>query len=538
MDAPNSSGVQMFKRAALLSSLTLLGVLLGAAPALAGVGLSPSPSQLEFGEVDLHYGGSPRQSVNFSDAAPLGSITIESASVEGPQASSFRIVGDGCSGLRLEFAQSCSIEIAFEGASRGAHSATLALVTDEGPVEVPLSGEDVTGTLSASPDPLTFTPIPYTAPGTHNEGEDNETEQVTVQNSANASTRVESASIVGPDASSFSIQWNCDGDVLGDSNSCTVGVRFQPTSLGPQSASLVIESDSAGSPLVVPLSGVGLHGPTLTLSTQQALLGDVALGSSAQQTLTVSDTGDYPLYIQRTFLVSGTPLMFPVLSDECSGHVLEPNESCAIVLAFRPTTLGEKDASLLFITNAPAIGVAGIDGVGVRGESEAAPALAPVFPAASDSTSPAYPTPPPTPAPAAAAERAIVAPATLTALRAPRLYTLLGRATVDPGSDVQCPPAARTCEALALILPADPSRSAAAGFGHAPATLGSAVVQLRGGQGAHVRIPLSRAAVALLRRRGRLDVRALVVVQSGGAVIAEHSWTLQLSARGGVSRLP
>src|ERR1700693_2769825 len=62
-------GSQMFKRAALLSSLTLLGVLLATAPALANVGLSPSPSQLEFGEVDLHYGGSPRQSVSFSDAA-------------------------------------------------------------------------------------------------------------------------------------------------------------------------------------------------------------------------------------------------------------------------------------------------------------------------------------------------------------------------------------------------------------------------------------------------------------------------------------
>jgi hypothetical protein len=538
-DRHHKPGVTMFKRAALISFVTLLAGLLGAAPALAGVGLSVSPSQLAFGEVDLHYGGSPRQSVSFYGTNPIAPTAIESAKVEGAEAARFQIVGDGCSGDQLEIAESCSIEVEFDASGeRGAHSATLALATSEGALEVALSGDGATGTLTATPDPLSFAPIPYTAPGTHDEGENSESEQVEIQNSANASTRLTSTSIVGPDASSFSIQYDCgEGDVLGTSNSCGVGVRFQPVSPGPKSASLLIESDGQGGPLVVPLEGEGRNGPKLSFSATQSLLGDVALGSSAQQALGVTNAGDYPLLIQRTFLVSGTPLMFPVLTDSCSGQILYPSESCTITVGFQPTTLGEKDASLLFITNAPMIGVAGFDGVGVRGGEEPSLALTSPTTPPPDSASPA-PAPPIASPPSPLDERRLVSPAALSALRAPRLYTLLGRSTLDPGADVQCPSSATSCEALSYVLAGDSSRSAASGFGRGSALLGSALVQLRGGQGAHVRVALSQHAIALLRRLGRLHVRVGVVVQADGAIVAEHSWSLRLTAAGAVARTP
>jgi Abnormal spindle-like microcephaly-assoc'd, ASPM-SPD-2-Hydin len=537
-DRQHQPGVKMFKRAALISSVTLLAGLLGAAPALAGVGLSSSPSQLAFGEVDLHYGGSPRQSVNFYGTSPLAPTAIESVEVQGAEAARFQIVGDGCLGDQLEMGEGCSIEVEFDTSGmRGVHSATLALTTSEGPLEVPLSGDGATGTLTATPDPLSFAAIPYTAPGTHNEGENSENEQVEIQNSANASTQIATTSIVGPDASSFSIQYDCgEGDVLGTNNSCGVGVRFQPTSPGPKSASLVIDSDAQNGPLVVPLEGEGRNGPKLSFSATQSLLGDVALGSSAQQALGVTNTGDYPLLIQRTFLVSGTPLMFPVLSDSCSGQILYPSESCTITVGFQPTTLGEKDASLLFITNAPMIGVAGFDGVGVRGGEEPSLALPPLTSAPPDSTSPAPAAPIASPPPLE--ERQILSPPALSALRAPRLYALLGHSTLDPGADVQCPASAASCEVLSYVVVGKQSRSSASGFGRSSALLGSALAQLRPGQGAHVRVALSQHALALLRGLGQLRVRVGVVVQADGAIIAEHSWSLRLTSAGAVTRTP
>jgi|GEM_PF-6267567 len=525
----------MFKRAALLSVSMLFGVLLGASPALATTELAPSAQQLAFGEVDLHYGGNPRQSVSFSDAEPLAVTLIESASVSGSDAANFQIVSDGCSGVQLENGKACSIEVGFETLGvAGARTASLVLQTSEGPIEVALSATAATGTLSANPSPLSFSGIPFTAPGSHNEGENTETEGLNIENSANASTRVEAASIVGPDASSFSIQWNCEGVTLGTNNSCGMGIRFQPTSPGPKTASLVIDNDS-GTPLVVPLQGVGLNGPQLSIDSVQALLGSVPLGSSARHTFNLSNSGDYPLFIERDFLVTGTPLMFPILSDSCSGQILYPSEACAITVAFRPTTLGDKSGALLFITNTPAITVVGLDGTGVAA-NEALTAHLPEPPLDTAETAP-LPVPASTPAPSASLAPAPTPPATIAGGGPPRLFSLLRRSTLDAGADVQCPQAtqARGCEALSLLVPVGGSHGSASRYGHAPALLGSSLVQLRAGQGMHVRVPLSSSAAKRLKRLGHMRVKLLVVVQSGGAILAQRSSTMTLAASGAVS---
>ncbi len=533
--AQTMPGVQMFKRAALLSVLMLFGALLGASPALAAIDLAPSTQQLAFGEVDLHNGGSPRQSVSFSDIEPLATTLVETASISGTDAAHFQIVSDGCSGVLLENGKACSIEVGFESLGvAGARTASLVLQTSEGPIEVALSGTAATGTLSASPSTLSFSGIPFTAPGSHNESEYNETEGFQIENSVNASTRVEAASITGPDASSFSIQWNCEGIVLNPGNSCGMGIRFQPTSPGPKTASLVIDNDS-GTPLVVPLQGVGLHGPQLNIDSVQALLGAVPLGSSARHTFNLSNGGDYPLFIQRAFLVTGTPLMFPIVTDSCTGQILYPSEACAITVAFRPTTLGEKSGALLFITNTPAFTVAGLDGVGVAANE----ALTEHLPEPIDATAETVPPPAPAPAPAPSLTlpQAPTEPAPIAGARAPRLFSLLRRRTLDAGTDVQCPQAAQAhgCEALSLLVPVAGPHGSASRSGHPPALLGSALVQLHAGQGMHVRIPLSSTAARRLRRLGHVHVRLLVVVQCGGTILAQRSSTMTLGASGAVS---
>jgi hypothetical protein len=533
--AQTMPGVQMFKRAALLSVLMLFGVLLGASPALAAIDLSPSTPQLEFGEVDLHYGGSPRQSITFSDSDPLGSTLIESAAIAGADTANFNIVSDGCSGVQLENLKGCSIEVRFETLGvAGTRSASLDLQTSEGAVEVPLSANAATGTLSANPSSLSFSGIPFTAPGSHSEGEYNETEGFNIENSANASTKIEAASITGPDASSFSIQWNCEGVTIGANNSCGMGVRFQPTSPGPKSASLVIDNDS-GTPLVVPLEGVGLHGPQMTIDSVQALLGSVPLGSSARHTFNLSNTGDYPLFIQRAFLVTGTPLMFPVLADSCTAQILYPGESCAITVAFRPTTLGEKSGALLFITNTPAITVAGLDGTGVAANEALAARSTEAIDTPAEQSPAVVPAPAVAPGPVLAP--APTTPATLAGGGPPRLLRLLRHSTLYPGADAQCPPSQSDgCEVLSFVFSSNSSHGSAAGFGHSPALLGSAISQLRSGQGMHVRVPLSSHAITQLKRLGRTRVRVLVIVQSGGAILAQHSSSLTLTASGAVSR--
>ena len=118
-------------------------------------------------------------------------------------------------------------------------------------------------------------------------------------------------------------------------NTCGMAIRFQPDSPGPKHAELVISNDGSGGTLSIPLEGEGREGPRFSPSTSQALLGDVPLGSSRAQTFTITNTGDYPLYIQQSFLVSGTPLMFPRTSDTCAGRSVEPGSSCEITVLFQ-----------------------------------------------------------------------------------------------------------------------------------------------------------------------------------------------------------
>jgi hypothetical protein len=371
------------------------GALIACAPALAQPVLSspiapinklpralpkPSPEEVEFGGVDIH-GNSQRQTITFQDTYPKQvEEQIRSVEIVGKQAASFQIVGDGCTGRTLYMSpESCAVEVSFAPDAVLARSATLELTMkgeegeegEEEPgevIEVPLSGEGIVGTLTPSASPLSFSPIPYTGSGAHEEGGQNETEEIKISDEANATAEIESVGIAGPDASSYSIQWgDCEHDYFQPGNYCTMGIRFEPSSLGANDAELVIKSDASDNPLTIPLEGEGLHGPKISLSSTQALLGEVALGSSALHTFTLTNIGDYQLGVQQAILVSGTPLMFPVLSDTCSKQVVKPNASCAVTVGFEPTTPGEKDASILFITStSPPLSVLGIDGIGVQ----------------------------------------------------------------------------------------------------------------------------------------------------------------------------
>jgi hypothetical protein len=521
----------MFQRAALMPAAMLIGVLLSVQPALAapgpilppapGAGVVASPAQVSFGSIDTHFGGSPQQSISFSNESQ-SPVTVISTSLAGAEAASFQLVSDGCSGQELGPSGSCAVEVRFPEGAQGEKNATLTLLDSEGIVEVPLSGTGVTGTLSATPDPLSFAAIPYARPN-HGEGNESETEQITVADSQDAGARIESVSISGVDASSFSIQYgNCELNLLAPNNSCDTGVGFQPTSPGPKHAQLVIKSDAADSPLVVPLQGEGLNGPQISLSSSQALLGEIALGASTEQTFTVTNSGDYPLFIQQSFVISGTPLMFPLQSDSCTGQVLKPSVSCAFTIGFQPTATGEKDASIVFVTNAsPAINVIGINGIGVQPVANL-PAIV-AGPAITQTLSPPAPA---TPKPAAP-------PTLLTFERASRLYSVLGQETVDAGVRERCPAGTAGCRAESFItacIPAHHSSTPSVSSAQTLTLLGSQTIRLRGGESTSGRIPLSATAATLLRERRHVRATIFLVVRAAGAIIAERTRTVTLVA--------
>ncbi|MGZ4173323.1 MAG: choice-of-anchor D domain-containing protein [Solirubrobacteraceae bacterium] len=252
-----------------------------AAPASADVSvLSPSPTSFDFGSADIHNGGGPNQTITFTNKT-AGTVTVSADSLIGPDASSFRTNSDTCPSAWLPAGQSCSVQVTFGPSSTGPKSASLELVDDSGTVDVPLSGNGITGTLTAGPNPLNFTPQPWFY--------GSQQQNINIQNSNDAGTQTTSATITGPDASRFYIAWgqNCTNQQYGPGSSCGMGIGFNPPNgAGTFRAQLELDSDSLSGPLLVPLNVTVLNGPHTLIGPVQTEFGAVAVGRTVSQTVT------------------------------------------------------------------------------------------------------------------------------------------------------------------------------------------------------------------------------------------------------------
>jgi hypothetical protein len=337
------------------------------------VALSPNQSPLQFGSVDTHSQSTQQENFSNQSATP---IRVVSSTVTGSDASNYSIQPgqDFCTGQTIPAYGSCHLNVIFYAVATGPgpkNNATLEL-TDDAPesIDVPLTGTALTGTLSVNPGPVDF------GAQVINQGGSN-SQPVTVTNNQVASVLVTNQQIIGADAASFSINGSgCEGYNIGTGNTCQIYIQFNPTSSGTKNAQLELDNDGTATPLLVSLTGQGLNGPVLTVSPPQAKYGNVALGSSGSQTFTLANAGDAPLQIQGVVLIAGSPEVFPVSNDGCSGQTIAAGSSCQVTVGFIPIAAGDKDGSLLLITNAsnPGVTTVGLSGTGIDPNPLATPA--------------------------------------------------------------------------------------------------------------------------------------------------------------------
>jgi len=146
---------------------------------------------------------------------------------------------------------------------------------------------------------------------------------------------------------------NCSGATVAPAASCSVAVRFAPTTSGSQTDTLVIPSNDPDQAYV----GFGVDGtgtsvssaPNISISGNGAF-GDVAIGSSGIRSITVSNAGNANLVINNMF---GLAAPFSIVTDNCTGVSLPPTDSCGISVSFEPTVEGLKSDLLLISSNDP-----------------------------------------------------------------------------------------------------------------------------------------------------------------------------------------
>ncbi|MGH8922507.1 MAG: choice-of-anchor D domain-containing protein, partial [Actinomycetes bacterium] len=173
---------------------------------------------------------------------------------------------------------------------------------------------------------------------------------------------VDSIAVTGVNAADFTVTAQmCLGRTLQAGDSCLVTVRFSPADVGPRAGALDVRYRGTGSPLPVPLLGIGDRQPPRAFTSTPEPLSfgaTLPLSISPTGTVTVRNTGAAPLTISAvTIPTDAGPAQFPqdytVLNDDCTGRTLQPDETCPVTLLYSPQGVGERPAVLRFDDDAP-----------------------------------------------------------------------------------------------------------------------------------------------------------------------------------------
>jgi predicted outer membrane repeat protein len=157
---------------------------------------------------------------------------------------------------------------------------------------------------------------------------------------------------------------NCVAGIpLQPDSSCTLDVAFTPLAAGASSGLVTIESDSLHKPkLEVKLSGTGAL-PVLAYSPAKLKFGQVSVGSSSTQLLTLTNNFAVPIALGSTSIGGRDPGDFQE-SFSC-GTALAAQQSCTGFVFFVPTVEGSRKAALTIAATAlPAMTDISLSGTG------------------------------------------------------------------------------------------------------------------------------------------------------------------------------
>jgi hypothetical protein len=241
---------------------------------------------------------------------------------------------DTCTGQTLATGATCTFSISFAPTQTGVRSGQLTIFANVpgGQATVSLSG---TGTAAAA---IVLTPLTLNFPATL-VNQTAASRIITVANTGANPATLSTPSITGD----FSIAASTCGATLAAQTACSLSISFTPTASGTRTGVLAV-TDSAGTQ-TAQLSGTGNAPATDTLAPTSLTFAQQAIGTtSAAQQITLTNAGDVSLTL---ITASVSPGDFTA-TNSC-GASLDPHSTCAISIAFVPTAIGMRTATVTII---------------------------------------------------------------------------------------------------------------------------------------------------------------------------------------------
>ncbi|GJI91411.1 choice-of-anchor D domain-containing protein [Duganella hordei] len=320
--------------------------------ALSGTGNSTPQATIALSAASVNFGtlltGSPStvSAITVSNSGQAA-LTFTSIALGGANAGIITLGGSCAVATPVAAGASCTVTLQALPVAAGAFSASLTLASNasNGSATVGVSGS------AAAPAPaLTATPSAI-AFGAQTVGTAATSQTVTLVNTGNVAVGISKIALTG--ATSLSLGANDCGFGLVIGASCTISVRFAPTTEGAASGALTVTSTAPA--LQVNISGTGTKQATAVPAlseTGPVSFADTQVGSSAAaHTTTLSNSGNAALTISTLTLGGNQPGDFVVGGTCAANGVVAPGASCTVTTAFKPVAPGARSADLLLVTD-------------------------------------------------------------------------------------------------------------------------------------------------------------------------------------------
>lgn len=294
-----------------------------------------NPTSLNFGNVFV--GANNTQPVTITNTGNVN-VTLNSAA---PLPAGFSIIG-------LTFPQTLTpgqvfpFSVRFAPAVAGSVSGSLSIASTAAntPTIIGLQGTGVTptATLAANPTSIAFGNVFVGA---------NVTQSVTVTNTGNQSVTINTAT---PTGAGITILGLTVPLTLTAGQSTNFTVRFAPAAAGAVNGNVSLASTASNSPTVITLTGTGVT-PTLLLSASPVSFdfGNVAIGSSATQSITLTNTGNQSVTVSALNMTGAAFSITPAVSLPLT---LSAGQSSSFTVRFAPTASGGASGSVSAVSNA------------------------------------------------------------------------------------------------------------------------------------------------------------------------------------------
>lgn len=260
---------------------------------LTGTGTTPaagttlSPVSLNFGSFAV---GTPSAAQTFTlvnNSASTITITAPGITVTGANGADFGIqTSSTCPavGGTVPAGSTCTIIIIFTPTTTSTENATLS-VSDSDPSSPQTSSLAGAGTgSSGGGGSVTLSPSTV-AFGNVNLNSTSPAQMATLSNGKSTTLSITSVAIAGTNASDFAGSTTC-GTSLAASGTCTISIKFTPTTTSAESATLSVTDSDSTSPQTVALSGTGVAtGPDFTITASPT---GASIGTHGTITATVT----------------------------------------------------------------------------------------------------------------------------------------------------------------------------------------------------------------------------------------------------------